>query len=94
MNKSCGCKVIYIPVGLGAQPIVNPLDAIDFCPLHRAAPAMLEALTDIFAMIQSGELVRDIKKDGQSDWELMMTRFVGKLQKAGQALFQAKGGRE
>jgi len=90
--------VIYIPVDLGAQPIVNlwnlPLDTIDFCPLHRAAPAMLEALTDIFAMIQNGELVRDIKKDGQSDWELMMMRFVSKLQKAEQALLQAKGGQE
>jgi len=47
MNKPCGCKVIYIPVGPGAQPIVNPLEAIDFCPLHRAAPAMLEALKEI-----------------------------------------------
>jgi len=96
MNKSCGCKVIYIPVGPTAQPIVNlwnlPLDALDFCPLHRAAPAMFEALTDIFAMIQNGELIRDIKKDGQSDWGLMMMSFVSKLQKAEQALLQRRPG--
>lgn len=84
----CGCMVELKP----HSPFQNP--TIIYCPLHAAAPAMLEALTDIFAMIETGELVRNLNKDGDGDWTVKMIAFVERLQKAQQALLLAKGGRE
>lgn len=41
--------------------------------------ALHEALTDMFAMLDEGLLVRDISKDGEPDWPLRMVKFVRRL---------------
>ena len=88
---TCGCKIVTGPVTVNQMMNEShPERQINFCPLHTAAPAMREALTDIFAMIENGELVRDIKKDGEPNWTIKMLGFVTRLQKAHSALALAE----
>lgn len=66
----------------------------DDCVLHKHAGELLEAAKDIKAMIDSGLLVRDITKDGQSKWALEMMKFVMRYQKFVGAITKAEGGSE
>ncbi len=72
---------------------------VDFHPLHpdarliAAAPDLLrqrdalrEALAGIFQMIESGELVRDVSKDGDPSWAMTVVPLVTKLNQARAAL--------
>ena len=59
--------------------------------LIAAAPDMLEALEIVFELIDSGQLVRDISKDHESDFSLKMLKFVPKLQLINKAITKANG---
>lgn len=77
----CGC-VIEEPNGDDWQII--------YCPLHEAAGEMLKALKDVFDMIETGDLLRDIKNDGDPLWTLKMMTFVNRLQKGQQTIAKAE----
>ncbi len=59
--------------------------------LIAAAPDLLEACEKLVAMIERGELVRNIDRDGDTDWAMRMMDFVPRLQKAVFAIAKAKG---
>lgn len=80
-------------IPLPLNPALDPLqlaarkdfsNGANWCrePLKVAA----EALTDLIAMIDEGELVRDISKDHESDYHLRMVKLVSRLQRNGEAL--------
>ncbi len=46
------------------------------------AAKLHDALSDLFSLIENGDLVRDITNDGQSNWALKMIPFMQALQKA------------
>lgn len=59
--------------------------------LIAAAPDLLEACEFFFGAIESGEIVRDISRDGEPDWALRMVRFTAKLGKAQAVIAKAEG---
>lgn len=61
--------------------------------LIAAAPDLLEACKLMFGYIEDGTLVRDIGKDGDANWGLMMMRFVGALNKIQAAISKAERGK-
>jgi len=59
--------------------------------LIAAAPELLEALKLLFSYVESGELVRDISRDGHVDWSLRMMHFVTDLNRVQSAIAKAEG---
>ena len=45
-----------------------------------------EALAGLYGLVESGDLVRDISKDHETDWALKQLPFVAKLSAAQKAL--------
>ena len=67
---------------------------IDELLKHEAAlrsqrDALAEALRDMFVMMEEGLLIRDISKDGDSDWGMRMLQFTRRLAAANSALAAA-----
>jgi len=58
--------------------------------LIAAAPDLLAACEMFMGHLQTGFLVRDISKDGQSGFAMSMMSFMGELQKAQAAITKAK----
>lgn len=52
---------------------------------------LLESLKFLFGEMESGNLVRDIKRDGDPDWAMRMMTFTMKLGKAQVAIMNAEG---
>ena len=50
------------------------------------ADKLREALTDMFALLDEGILVRDISHDHEDDWALSMVPFIQRLAKNKEAL--------
>jgi hypothetical protein len=63
---------------------------IERCPLHEAAPKLLEALKLVWEMFDDGRIVRNIKNDGKPDWALRMLTFTKELQVIEAAIAQAE----
>lgn len=55
---------------------------------------LVDALKGLFELIERGDLVRDITRDGDPDWAIKMFDFVPRLQKAQAAIAKATGGEE
>lgn len=58
--------------------------------LEAVNAELLEALKGIFGLVESGDLVRDISKDHESDWALRQLPFIAKLKAAEQAIASAE----
>lgn len=58
--------------------------------LIAAAPDLLEALKDVFALMEEGVLVRDISHDGSPDYGIRMMGLVSRLKKAHDAVAKAE----
>lgn len=58
-------------------------------PLIAAAPDLLEALKDMFALLDEGLLVRDTSKDEAPGYAINMLTLVRRLNKAKQAIERA-----
>lgn len=54
------------------------------------ARALLAAAKWMFGAIESGELVRDISRDGDPDWTMRMMKFTVELSKAQTAITRAE----
>lgn len=52
---------------------------------------LLDALRGIMRLIDGGELVRDISRDGEPDWSLRMICLVSTLKAASDAIAKAEG---
>jgi len=59
--------------------------------LQAEKAELLKACNLLFGYIEDGTLVRDITKDGDSDWSLRMMRFVSDLGKIQAAIKAAEG---
>lgn len=59
--------------------------------LIAAAPEMYAALTDIFAMMDEGYLVRNTSDDAKPGWAMKQLPFIKRLQTAHAALAKARG---
>ena len=55
---------------------------------QKQCGALHESLSELFQMIEMGHLVRDITRDGDSDWATKMIPFVTALNRAKMALNQ------
>ncbi len=78
-------------IGKGANShICTWVDSIHNAKLIAAAPDLLEALKDLFGLIEDGSLVRDISKDHESGWALTQLSFVKKLKAADSAIKKAE----
>ena len=60
--------------------------------LIAAAPDLLEALKDIFALMDEGILVRDISNDHKPDWSIKALKLTQILKTAYDAIAKAQGG--
>ncbi len=64
---------------------------------NQSLTAQVERLrkvaANLFGYIEDGTLVRDITKDGESDWALKMMRFTADLQAAQTVLAETKEGK-
>jgi hypothetical protein len=86
----------HIPTSCGhCQPC--PIGAVgavvgysQLCPYHRSTPQLIAALETFMGWLESGMLVRDITKDGQSGWTLNMMHFVKDLGEIGAVIQRAK----
>ena len=58
--------------------------------LFAAAPETLEALKDVFALIEEGFLVRDVSRDADPLWALDSIRFITRLKDAYAAIAKAE----
>lgn len=58
--------------------------------LMAAAPDLLDAIEDVFRLMDEGFLVRNIEDDGQSDWAIKALPAIQRLQKAQAAVRKAR----
>ncbi len=79
-----GCATILSAVGHYEEADAN-------ARLIAAAPELFAALKALLGDIESGLLVRDIARDGDSAWALHMIDFVGRLQAAQTAILKVEG---
>lgn len=59
--------------------------------LEAAAPELLAALKDVFALIEEGALVRNTENDASPEFHSSALRFTLRLSKAHQAIAKAEG---
>lgn len=59
--------------------------------LIAAAPDLLAALKDMFALMDEGLLVRDTEGDGKSGWSIRVLGLVSRLKAADAAIAKAEG---
>jgi hypothetical protein len=59
--------------------------------LAASSPELLEALKGLFELIERGDLVKDITRDGDPDWAKKMLDFVPRLKRAQLAIAKAEG---
>ena len=58
--------------------------------LRASNTRLLAALKLLFGYVESGELVRDVTKDGHVDWSLRMMHFVKDLNTVQTAIAEAE----
>lgn len=56
------------------------------------SPALLKACKWFMQQLEDGVLVRDISKDGESDWAMRMLKFTASLSDAHEAITKAEAG--
>lgn len=61
-------------------------NALSWDAIVRERDDLRAALTDMFALIDEGLLVRNIEKDAEPSWAMRQVRFVQRLAKAQAAL--------
>src|SRR5690348_2080365 len=66
-------------------------EIMDNARLIAAAPDLYAALTDMFAMMDEGLLVRDTRNDGASGWAVRQLPLLNRLQRAHAAIVKALG---
>lgn len=59
--------------------------------LCAAAPELLDALKGVFALMDEGFLVRNIRDDSKPDWAIKMLPHIARLKKAAEAIAKAEG---
>ena len=88
---NCKCRIEYADPNFKG-PMGVP--RIVYCPLHEAAPKLLEALTAVMDGFDRGVFVRNILGDEQPDWAMKLIPFVQTLGKAQAAIAEAMKGAE
>ena len=81
-SASCGCIIWQ---GITRHGIA------EMCAIHKAAPDLYSALTEIMDGFDRGVFVRDISNDSNPDWALKLLPFIAALSRAKQALSKADG---
>ena len=86
-TMTCVCKTNYVPIADPNQnPLVNPLEPIEYCPLHANAGKMLEALKDVFRLMDEGWLVRNTAHDHEEDFHQKACHFLARIKAIHEAL--------
>ena len=84
-KSSCGCEIHVIKWSAKANSVTTK-----FCPVHLAAPDLLEACKWLMEQMDSGYLVRDISHDHEDGWAMKAANFVMGLKKVQAALDKAE----
>jgi hypothetical protein len=75
---NCGCKLVHYGE--------DDSWGVEWCNLHASAANLLEALEDIFALMDENKLVRNTSSDHLDSFATESVKFVMRLSKAQKAI--------